>query len=238
MHIHTNQESYNHAYLCMKIYKYTKARFVTFVQTRGGFCHTPYNLNQRSVFEQTIPLFFGGHCLVIGFVDEGLNPPPLHPPPIYTQPPFPPLLLLFYHQSPFKYLTLHQPLCVVSGGSRGDTPQTTTVSQVCSECVRIGSAFRVGVHANARGICFPSSHWQIPTLTEDQRLGILFPLRGKRLKRSNHRWQLRNKASKADKLFLYYLTPVIDCCGKSFESSAFTFSLHQQLLKNERYSSD
>lgn len=58
----------------------------------------------------------GGHCLVIGFVDEGLNPPPLHSLPTYTHPPFPPLLLLllffFSSQSSLKNLTLHQPLCI------------------------------------------------------------------------------------------------------------------------------
>lgn len=87
------------------------------VGMNGIFCYTHFDYNHtfrmRGVFEWTVPLWWsGGHCLVIGFVDRVLNPPLFYPPPTYTQPPFPPLLLLFYSQSPFKYLTLHQPLCV------------------------------------------------------------------------------------------------------------------------------
>lgn len=44
----------------------------------------------------------------------------------------------------------------LSGGLYWDGPHGRSwVSPVCSQCVTIGSAFRAGVHANARGICFP-----------------------------------------------------------------------------------
>lgn len=55
----------------------------------------------------------------------------------------------------------------LSGGLCRDAPLGRSwVSSVCSQCVMIGSAFRAGVYANARGICFPllilansSTHW-------------------------------------------------------------------------------
>lgn len=53
----------------------------------------------------------GGHCLVIRFMDDWINPSQLHPS-LNIHYTLPPLLLFFLPQSSLKCLTLHQLLCV------------------------------------------------------------------------------------------------------------------------------
>lgn len=142
----------------------------------------------------------------------------------------------FYSQSPFKYLTLHQPLCVSAQRRLTqrypiDTHSKPSVFWMCQNWL----GFQSGCTCKCKRYLFSPlalansyTHWGLV-------VGNLIPFEKQSLKCPGHRWQLWSKARVADELFIYYLTPVIDCCGKALRALHWLIlSLHRQFIKNKR----
>lgn len=146
-----------------------------------------------------------------------------------------PCSFFFHSQSPFKYLTLHQPLCVSAQRRLTrrypiDTHSKPSVFWMCQNWL----GFQSGCTCKCKKYLFSPltpansyTHWGLV-------VGNLIPFEEQSLKCPGHHWQLWRKARAADELFLYCLTPVIDCCGKALIALHWLIlSLHWQFIKKK-----